>query len=85
MITDLLLEWLERPDVVERMRPVEVNLHKLNKFFSTWGEWMAAEIQHAATLPPSRGYQPLLVEHGFDPVLARAMADLTVRIGTRAA
>jgi hypothetical protein len=38
-----------------------------------------------AELPPSRGYEPVLVENGIHPVLARGVAFLAVRAGRRMA
>lgn len=36
-------------------------------------------------LPASPGYEPMLQQHGIDPIWARALAHLTVRSGTRQA
>jgi hypothetical protein len=40
-------------------------------------------IQYVAQLPPSPGYEPFLVEAGWNPIAARGMAKLAVRHGKR--
>ena len=42
-------------------------------------------LQHVAQLPPSPGYEPLLIASGWNPLAARGMAKLAVRHGKRRA
>jgi hypothetical protein len=42
-------------------------------------------LSRIAELPPSPGYEPVLVENGIDTVLARGIASLAVRAGRRLA
>jgi hypothetical protein len=46
---------------------------------------MCIPIVRAAQLPPSRGYEPFLVANGYDPFVARGLAELAVRSGKRQA
>jgi len=46
---------------------------------------IGASLSRIAELPPSSGYEPVLVKNGSDPVLARGIAFLAVRIGRRLA
>src|ERR1700730_582177 len=84
-VTDYFIEYLARPDVVERMKPWQTACDGLLKAFSGLCEQTGALIQRAAECPPSAGYEPFLVERSFDPILARMMARLLVRSGKRCA
>src|ERR1700730_3686016 len=77
-VTDYFIEYLARPDVVERMKPWQTACDGLLKAFSGLCEQTVAVIQHAAESPPSVGYEPFLVERSFDPILAQMMARLLV-------
>jgi hypothetical protein len=77
-----LLGYREREDLDERLK---LALEKLNQFFAEVGQVIRAVLQHIATLPPSVGYEPLLIERGVHPLAARAMAHLTVHGGNRVA
>jgi hypothetical protein len=84
-LTDHFIEYLARPDVVERMKPWQTAYDGLLRAFSRFCEQTVAVIQHAAESPPSVGYEPFLVERNLNPVLARMMAHLLVRRGKRCA
>ena len=53
--------------------------------FSGSCKQIKAVVQRVAESPPSRGYEPWLIEHGIDPILARMIAALSVRSGNRSA
>jgi hypothetical protein len=46
---------------------------------------IGSALSRIAELPPSRGYEPVLIENGIHPVLARGIAFLAVRGGERLA
>jgi hypothetical protein len=46
---------------------------------------IGSSLSRVKELPPSRGYEPLLIENGIHPVLARGIAFLAVRSGGRLA
>jgi tetratricopeptide (TPR) repeat protein len=81
-LTVHLQEHLTRPDFVERMKPLEAACERV---FGGFFEQIGAALQRVAESPPSPGYEPWLVERGYDPILARMMAALVVRRGNRIA
>jgi hypothetical protein len=84
-LVDHLQEYLTRPDVVERMKPLQTACDGLLRAFSGFCKQMGAVVQRAAESPPSPGYEPWLIERGSNPILARMMAGQLVRIGNRSA
>jgi hypothetical protein len=74
--------YFARADVMERMKPLEAAWAKI---FSGFFEKADAALQRVADSPPSPGYEPWLIEHGYNPILARMMAALVVRRGNRIA
>jgi hypothetical protein len=81
-ISDIFLKYLERSGSLEQ---VELALKQLNKFLMELAETVATVCRYVAALPPSPGYEPLLIKRGVDPILARAIAHLIVHRGTRVA
>jgi hypothetical protein len=61
------------------------NLKAFAAVISGIGLAVGKVIQRVAQLPPSRGYEPLLIESGWHPLVARGMAKLAVRHGKRRA
>ena len=84
-LTDHFIEYLARPDVVERMKPWQTSCDGLLRAFSGFCEQTVAVILRAAESPPSAGYEPFLVERNLNPVLARMISRLLVRRGRRRA
>jgi hypothetical protein len=84
-LADHLQEYLTRPDVVERMKPLQAACDGLPKSFSGFCTQIGAMVQRVAESPPSPGYEPWLIERGINPILARMMARLLVRRGIRSA
>ena len=80
-----LLEYVKQPAVKERLKPLEENLKPLEKALETVGAcFYGISLNHVET-PPSPGYEPWLVERGWNPIVARQMARLAVRHGKRVA
>jgi hypothetical protein len=82
-IDDLLNEYMARPDVVERVESLRARYDGLLRALSEVCEHIGVAIRRVAESPPSPGYEPMLIKCGFDPILARMMARLLVRTGTR--
>jgi hypothetical protein len=84
-----LNEYLARLEVVEQMKPqwafagqiVEACARMFQAMFQAAG----AIAQRAVESCPSTAYEPLLIEHRVNPVLARGLASLTISQGTRQA
>jgi hypothetical protein len=75
-------DYLSLPDGVERMKELDARLEAPLKELAAE---VAALIQCVKDSPPSRGYEPMLIECGFDPILARMRARLLVHWGRRCA
>jgi hypothetical protein len=84
-VCDYLKEYLARPDVVERLKPVEALFVEFSKVYGGMFQMAGAITQRAVESCPSRAYAPLLIEYGVNPVPARALASLTISRGTRRA
>jgi hypothetical protein len=69
---------LQRPDVLEQLKALS---EPLIKCFAMIG----LAIVKLAELPPSSGYEPLLIGYGLHPNLARGMARIVIRHGERCA
>jgi hypothetical protein len=67
------------------MKPYVIAFEELLQAHKGFVELIGQVFQEMAKLPPSRGYEPLLVECGCNRILARAMAALVVRRGRRQA
>lgn len=84
-LMDHLEAYLARPDVVARLKPAAVlfaeSLNVLGgMFLMTW-----TIMQRAVERAPSIAYEPLLIERGVKPGLARGLASLTISRANRAA
>lgn len=84
-LSDHLLRDLERSENVEQLKPYEAGLQALGrtvqKFFRLIGEL----IHRIAASPASPGYEPMLINRGVKPFVARGMAHVVVRRGKRVA
>jgi hypothetical protein len=80
-LEDHLRTYLQRPDVLEQLKPLEEALKRFIDFFAMVG----LMIVKMAELPPSRGYEPLLIQFGVNRILARGMAGIVIRHGNRRA
>jgi hypothetical protein len=81
-LEDHLRTYLQRPDVLEQLKPLEEAPKRFIDFFAMVG----LMIVKMAELPPSRGYEPLLmIQYGVDRILARGMARIVIRHGKRRA
>jgi len=84
-LVDHLEAYLKRPEVAERMQPawtpIAACVEALQKLCAAVG----SAIAHIAKQPPSKGYEPFLVERGVSVIAARGMAALLVRVGKRVA
>jgi hypothetical protein len=78
-------EYLKRPDVIERIKTWDAALARVKEALRGPCNEISAAIQRVAESEPSRGYEPMLVERGAHPIVARMMARLLVRRGTRIA
>src|SRR5271165_3500719 len=80
-IIDHLRGYWEREGFDERLKLAL----EANPMFNAMRQLIRTVFQHIATLPPSVGYEPLLIERGANPLAARVMAHLTVHRGRRVA
>ena len=67
--------------MLEQLKPLEEALKPFIGFFAMAG----LVIMKMAELPPSPGYEPLLIQYGVDPIVARGTARLVIRHGKRRA
>jgi hypothetical protein len=84
-LTDHLQEYLTRPDVVERMKPVQATFYEWLRPFNGFFMQIGTALQRVAEFPPSPGYKPWLIERRSNSIAARGIAHLTVRHGNRIA
>jgi hypothetical protein len=78
---DHIEAYLQRPDVVEQLKSSSGPLNSFINFVAMIG----LAIVKLAELPPSSGYEPLLIGYGLHPNLARGMARIVIRHGERRA
>jgi hypothetical protein len=83
-MADAFAILLTHPDLIDRM-PVSQNFRDTLKAFGRLVTQAGAAIMHVAQLPPSPGYEPLLIKHRCNPIAARGLAALAVRAGARRA
>jgi hypothetical protein len=84
-IDNLVDDWLRRPDTAARMGSSEAAVADPRSALSEFAAAIGTALGWIGNQPPSPGYEPMLVERGIHPILARAMALLLVRRGTRVA
>jgi hypothetical protein len=78
-VADFLAEYLAMPpEAIERLGPEAIEL-------SLTLMMACGMAQRAVESSPSKAYAPLLIERGGNPVLARGLASLAIRRGTRQA
>jgi hypothetical protein len=80
-LEDHLRTYLQRPDVLEQLKALEEALRPFIDFFAIPG----VVIMKMTELPPSRGYEPLLIQYGVNHIASRAMARIVIRHGERRA
>jgi hypothetical protein len=78
---DHMEAYLQRPDVLEQLKSSSEPLNPFIGFVAMIG----LAITKVAELPPSPGYEPLLIRYGVDPVVARGLARIAIRRGRRRA
>ena len=81
-LADALFSNQPCPDPKARLTENELD-HLLN--FASLSCMIGAAIMKVSELPASRGYEPMLQKHGFNPVSARGLAHLLVKSGKRQA
>jgi hypothetical protein len=84
-LIDYFEAYLARPDVVEQLKPLAILFTKISTVWQGMFQMAGAITQRAVESCPSTAYEPLLIERGVNPVLARGLASLAIRIGTRQA
>jgi hypothetical protein len=84
-LADHLFVNESRLDVIDQEQP----LHPGSQIFVELYLKLITMVGHTfvriSELPPSRGYEPLLVANGWNPIAARGLAALAVRSGKRQA
>jgi len=81
-LADALFSNQPCPDPKARLTENELD-HLLN--FASLSCMIGAATMKVSELPTSRGYEPMLQEHGFNPISARGLAHLLVKSGKRQA
>lgn len=82
-LSDHLLRHLERSETVEQLKPYEAGFENLGRTVQEFFRLIGGLIQRVAASPASPGYEPMLIKRGVKPFVARGMAHLFVRRGTR--
>lgn len=84
-LSEHLLRDLERSENVEQLKPYEAELRDLGRTVQEFFRLIGELIHRVAASPASPGYEPMLIKRGVKPFVARGMAHLIVRRGTRVA
>jgi len=84
-LSDHLLRHLGRSETVEQLKPYEAGFEDLGRTVQEFFRLIGGLIQRVAVSPASPGYEPTLIKRGVKPFVARGMAHLVVRTGTRVA
>ena len=72
------------PSTPEQLKPLKTASERVNVFAELWVMLTTPKVFMSRT-PPSVGYEPLLIDRGFKPEVARGVAALLVRVGKRRA
>jgi hypothetical protein len=84
-IIDHLVTLIKTEEVSNRLDTLQPAFERM---FQPCIEFLALAglaILRLKELPPSPGYEPLLIENGFNPIIARGLARVAVRFGKRQA
>jgi hypothetical protein len=84
-ILDRVKTNFARPNAVMQINQSSADFDELLRVVLRFGLIIGKVMQRVAELPPSSGYEPLLVEAGWNPFIARAAATVAVRRGNRCA
>jgi hypothetical protein len=80
-LEDHLRTYLQRPDVLEQLRPLEKALRPFIDLLAMLGLVIAKMME----LAPSRDYEPLLIRYGVNHIASRGMARIVICHGKRRA
>jgi hypothetical protein len=84
-IIDHFAGLLAREDVVKQLEQLQPTFERLLQPCVELLALMKCALLRLKDLPPSRGYEPLLIENGFNPIISRGLAHLWVHSGRRQA
>ena len=66
---------------VDQERPLEPGARMFVEIFFQFAMMIGLAVVRTSELPPSMGYEQLLIANGCDPIAARGMAHIAVRAG----
>jgi hypothetical protein len=84
-LADHLFAKEPRPDVVDQEQPLDPGARIFVQLYLELVTMVGSIFARISELPPSRGYEPLLVANGWDPLFSRGLAAVAIRSGTRQA
>lgn len=84
-LADHLFAKEPRRDVIDQEKPLHPGAWIFVELYFQLATVIGFAVVRISELPPSRGYEPLLIANGWSPVAARGLAAIAVRSGKRQA
>jgi hypothetical protein len=84
-LADHLFAKEPRPEATDQEQPLDPGARIFVELYLREVTMVGSLFARISELPPSPGYEPLLVANGWNPFLARGLAALAVRCGKRQA
>jgi hypothetical protein len=84
-LADHLFAKEPRPDVIDQDKPLHPGARIFVELYFQLATMIGFAVVRISELPPSRGYEPLLIANGWNPIAARGLAAIAVRSGKRQA
>lgn len=85
-LTEFLRQYPEFDAQLKKLdSAIDGAFRSMSEMFRSIRELVDAGVQQVANSPPLHGYEPMLIERGLDPIVARMTAWLLVRKGKRIA
>jgi hypothetical protein len=84
-VADHLFAKEPRPDVIDQEKPMHPGARVFVELYFQFATMIGSAVVRISKLPPSRGYEPLLIANGWNSIAARGLAAIAVRSGKRQA
>jgi hypothetical protein len=84
-LADHLFAKEPRPDVIDQDKPLNPGARIFAELYLQLATMIGFAVVRVSELPPSRGYEPLLIANGWNSIAARGLAAIAVRSGKRQA
>jgi hypothetical protein len=80
-IGEFLEEWFPGCDIDAGLKRVQTFVENLTKFGERAVVWGCEMVDRLEKLPPAPGYEPVLIERGHHPLMARGLSHWIIRAG----